>query len=172
MANPFYNQLGFTPLEIASVTKVFGVADPCWHSWRTLVTWLNVWPALLIGGICQAATNILFALLAKAGPDVYLLGAAVGLDNFAGGLASTALVAYLSGLCHRSYNTGTQFALLTSFMALGRTILAVPSGAIAGESLGLFFLLTTALAVPGIILLIWIRRYPIGSSNGQRFIHC
>ena len=167
MANPFYNQLGFTPLEIASVTKVFGVAATLVGIavGGLLVTWLNVWPALLIGGICQAATNVLFALLAEAGPDVYLLGVAVGLDNFAGGLASTALVAYLSGLCHKSY-TGTQFALLTSFMALGRTILAVPSGAIAGEfGWVLFFLLTTALAVPGIILLIWIRRYPIGSSN-------
>jgi len=167
MANPFYDQLGFAPLEIASVTKVFGVAATVFGiaAGGLMVTWLGVWPALLIGGIFQAATNIFFALLAKTGPDVYLLGVAVGFDNFAGGLGSTALVAYLSGLCHKSF-TGTQFALLTSFMALGRTILAAPSGAIA-EELGwvLFFLSTSVLAVPGIILLIWIRRYPVGSND-------
>ena len=167
MANPFYDQLGFAPLEIASVTKVFGVAATVFGiaAGGLMVTWLGVWPALLIGGILQAATNIFFALLAKTGPDVYLLGVAVGFDNFAGGLGSTALVAYLSGLYHKSF-TGTQFALLTSFMALGRTILAAPSGAIA-EELGwvLFFLSTSVLAVPGIILLIWIRRYPAGSND-------
>lgn len=169
MANPFYHQIGFSGVEIASVTKVFGVAMTLAGivAGGALVAKLGVWPALLAGGILQAATNLLFAWLAQAGNDLALLAVAVGADNFTGGLGSTAFVAYLSGLCHVSF-TGTQFALLTSLMAFGRTLLATSSGALA-ESIGWtgFFVATTALAVPGLLLLLWLRRYPLGVRSAE-----
>jgi PAT family beta-lactamase induction signal transducer AmpG len=115
----------------------------------------------LAGGILQAITNLLFAWLAHTGADLTLLAVAVGADNFTGGLGSTAFVAYLSGLCHVSF-TATQYALLTSLMAFGRTLLATGAGAMA-EWLGWagFFVATTALAVPGLLLLLWLKRYPL-----------
>jgi len=110
--------------------------------------------------VLQAVTNLLFAWLASAGHDITLLAVAVGADNFTGGLGSAAFVAYLSGLCNVAF-TGTQYALLTSLMALGRTLLATSSGWLAQEIgwVG-FFVATTALAVPGLLLLLWLRRYP------------
>ncbi len=163
MANPFYFQIGFTGVEIAGVTKAFGVAATLVGVFAggALVVRAGVFAALLIGGILQAVTNLIFAWLAAAGPDLALLALAVGADNFTGGLGSAAFVAYLSGLCNVAF-TGTQYALLTSLMAFGRTLLAASSGWIAAEAgwVG-FFVATTGLAIPGLLLLLWIsRRYP------------
>lgn len=163
MANPFYHQIGFSGVEIASVTKLFGVIATLAGiaAGGVFVAKAGVLAALLAGGILQAITNLLFAWLAHTGADLTLLAVAVGADNFTGGLGSTAFVAYLSGLCHVSF-TATQYALLTSLMAFGRTLLATGAGAMA-EWLGWagFFVATTALAVPGLLLLLWLKRYPL-----------
>ena len=169
MANPFYYRIGFTGLEIAGVTKIFGVAATLAGvvAGGVAVAKLGVWPALLAGGILQALTNLLFAWLAHTGNDLTLLAIAIGADSFTGGLGSTAFVAYLSWLCHVSF-TATQFALLTSLMAFGRTLLATTSGVMA-EKLGWtgFFVATTALAVPGLLLLFWLRRYPLSIRSTE-----
>ena len=160
MANPFYVQLGFTGVEIASVTKVFGVVATLLGVFAggVLVAKAGVWRALLIGGLLQAATNLIFAWLAGRGADIGALTIAVGADSFTGGLGSAAFVAYLSGLCNRAF-TGTQYALLTSLMAFGRTVLASASGFMAA-SFGWagFFILTTGLALPALLLLLWLWR--------------
>jgi PAT family beta-lactamase induction signal transducer AmpG len=169
MANPFYHQIGFSGVEIASVTKVFGVAATLLGVFAggLLVAKFGVWWSLVAGGLLQAVTNLLFAALAAAGHDITFLAIAVGADNFAGGLGSAAFVAYLSGLCNVSF-TGTQYALLTSLMALGRTLFATGSGWLAGEIGWVwFFVSTTALAVPGLALLLWLRRYPASVRVGE-----
>lgn len=169
MANPFYNQLGFSGVEIAGVTKLFGVAATLFGVFvgGALVARFGVIAALLAGGVLQAATNLLFAWLAAAGHDIVLLAVAVGADNFTGGLGSAAFVAYLSGLCNVAF-TGTQYALLTSLMAFGRTLMATSSGWMA-EQIGWvgFFVATTALAVPGLLLLLWLRRYTEPAAPGR-----
>ncbi len=163
MANPFYHQIGFSGVEIASITKLFGVVATLAGiaAGGVIVAKFGMVRALFAGGVLQAVTNLLFAWLAQSGPDLTLLAVAVGADSFTGGLGSTAFVAYLSGLCHASF-TATQYALLTSLMAFGRTLLATGAGALA-ESLGWpgFFIATTALAIPGLLLLQWLRRYPL-----------
>jgi MFS transporter, PAT family, beta-lactamase induction signal transducer AmpG len=167
MANPFYHQIGFSGVEIASVTKALGVAATLVGVFAggALVAKAGVFTALLIGGVLQALTNLIFAWLATVGADISVLAIAVGADSFTGGLGSAAFVAYLSGLCNVAF-TGTQFALLTSLMALGRTVLAASSGFIA-EQAGWagFFIATTGLAVPGLLLLLWVSRLPAAAAN-------
>ena len=161
MANPFYHQIGFSGVEIAGVTKVFGVAATLVGVFAggALVARFGMLPTLVAGGVLQAATNLLFAWLAAAGHDLVLLAVAVGADNFTGGLGSAAFVAYLSALCNVAF-TGTQYALLSSLMAFGRTLLATSAGWLAG-SIGwvAFFVATTGLAVPGLLLILFLRRY-------------
>ena len=73
-------------------------------------------------------------------------------------MGSAAFVAYLSSLCNRAF-TATQFALLTSFMAVGRTVLSAGGGWLADRMDWIsFFALTAALAVPGLLLLFWLVR--------------
>jgi PAT family beta-lactamase induction signal transducer AmpG len=163
MANPFYNELGFTGVEIASITKVFGVIMTVVGTIAggALVARIGLFKALVVGGVLQAVTNLLFALLAVTGKDLTMLAVAIGADNFTGGLGSAAFVGYLSGLCNRAF-TGTQYALLTSFMAAGRTMLSSGGGWLADHmDWASFFMLTTLLAVPGLLLLFWLTRlYP------------
>ena len=78
---------------------------------------------------------------------------AVGADALAGGFAGSAFVAYFSSLC-RPGMSATQFAVLTSLMATGRTVLASGSGWLADQmGWAPFFVATTLLAVPGLALL-------------------
>jgi PAT family beta-lactamase induction signal transducer AmpG len=161
MANPFYNEMGFTGTEIAAVSKVWGV-------WMTVVgavlggiavaRW-GVFKALLIGGVLQAITNLTFAYVAMVGHDLPALTVAITADNLAGGAAGAALVAYLSSLCNVAY-TATQYALLTSFMAYGRTLLSSGSGWLADHTDWVtFWTATMFLAVPGLALLAIMMRY-------------
>lgn len=162
MANPFFVELGFTGVEIASVTKVFGLLATFGGILvgGVMVARYGLLPALAIGGVLQAATNLLYAAQAKIGPDLIFLTGTIGADNFTGGLGSAAFVAYLSSLCNRAF-TGTQFALLTSLMAVGRTVLSSGGGWLADRmDWAGFFALTAALAVPGLLLLLWLARLP------------
>jgi len=160
MANPFYVELGFTGVEIASVTKVFGMVATLAGIFAggVLVARYGIFAALLVGGILQASTNLLFALQAAVGNDISMLALTIGADNFTGGLGSAAFVAYLSSLCNAAF-TGTQYALLTSLMAAGRTLLASGGGWLADQTdWVMFFVLTTGLATPGLLLLVWLMR--------------
>jgi PAT family beta-lactamase induction signal transducer AmpG len=168
MANPFYVELGFTGLEVASISKVFGVIMTLAGvaAGGLMVARYGMFPSLLVGGVLQAAANLLYALLAGIGHDLAWLAVVIGADNFAGGIGSAAFVAYLSSLCNIAF-TGTQYALLTSFMAAGRTVLSAGAGWLA-TVLGwpAFFVATTFLAVPGLLLLFWLTRlYPAGAAT-------
>jgi len=160
MANPFYVELGFTGVEIASVSKVFGVAATVAGvvAGGVMVARFGIMKALVVGGILQAVTNLLFAAQAAIGHDIAMLAVSIGADNFTGGLGSAAFVAYLSSLCNTAF-TGTQYALLTSFMAFGRTVLSAGGGWLADHMDWIaFFVATTVLAVPGMVLLVLLMR--------------
>ena len=160
--NPFFRELNFTGMQVALIVKTYGVPMTLLGVFvgGMIVARIGIFAALIVGGISQAVTNLLFAWLANIpGPatetDLFVVIAA---DNFTGGLGSTAFVAFLSALCNVRY-TATQFALFTSLMALGRTYLAVPSGWLV-DQIGWvnFFLASTALAVPALLLLVVIHR--------------
>ena len=160
MANPFYLEIGFTKVEIANVSKLFGLGATLLGALAggILVARTGILQSLLIAGVLQMVSNGMFALQALVGSDLGLLFATIGFENFAGGMGTAAFVAYLSSLCHLSY-TATQYALLSSLMSFGRTLLASPGGWLADQTDWVaFFLLTTAAALPGLLLLLWIRR--------------
>jgi len=161
MANPFYHEIGFTGVEIAGVTKVFGLIAALVGVFvgGILVAHWGIYKALVVGGILQALTNLCFAWLAYVGNDITALALGIAADNFTGGLGTTAFVAYLSSLCNPVYSA-TQYALLTSFMAVGRTMLSASGGWLADQMGWVeFFISTTLLAIPGLILLFMIMTY-------------
>lgn len=165
MANPFYNELGFTGVELATISKLYGVIASLIGGvlGGIVVARYGIFRTLLFGGALQAATNGLFSILAMHGHDLLWLGIAITADNLSGGVAAAAFVAYLSGLCNVAY-TATQYALLTSLMSMGRTILSSGSGWVADHTDWVsFWALTALMAIPGLLLLLWIARlYPQG----------
>lgn len=163
MANPFYIELGFTKVEIANVSKLFGFAATLLGGFAggILVNRWGIVPSLLVCGVLQLLSNLLFAVQAVVGHDIGMLMVTIGFENLSGGMGTAAFVAYLSSLCNVAY-TATQYALLSSLMAVARTVLASPGGWLAEQlSWVTFFALTAVAAVPGLLLLMWItRRFP------------
>jgi PAT family beta-lactamase induction signal transducer AmpG len=168
MANPFYVEMGFTKQEIAAVSKVFGLG-------ATIVGGLlggaivyrhGIRRALLVCGVLMAASNLVFAAQAAVGHNVAMLMLTIAVENLTGGMGTAAFVAYLSSLCDVAY-TATQYALLSSFMAFARDVLSASSGWLADQvDWVAFFLISTALAVPGLVLLMWMmRRFPAPEAD-------
>jgi PAT family beta-lactamase induction signal transducer AmpG len=160
MARPFFNELGFTGPQIFGVTKSFGIAATILGAVAggVVVARYGLIKALLIGGVLQAVTNLLFAWQAQAGNDLVVLTIAISADNFTGALGSIAFVAYLSSLCTAGM-AGTQYALLTSLMAFGRTTMSAGGGWLAAQTgWPTFWIVTTLLAAPGLVLLLWLQR--------------
>ncbi len=157
MANPFYADLGFTKEEVAAVSKVFGLVMTLLGAFvgGSVAMKIGVMKTLFLGAALSAATNLLFSALAVRGHDMAFLVFAVSADNFAGGLASAAFVAYLSGLTNTAYSA-TQYALFSSVMLILPKFLAGFSG-VAVESLGYagFFTATACLGVP-VLILVWL----------------
>lgn len=156
MANPFYQDLGFTKQEVAAVSKVFGVVMTLLGAFvgGIAVLRMGVMKTLFIGAVLSAATNLLFSVLASIGHSLTFLIFTVSADNLAGGLASAAFVAYLSGLTNKAYSA-TQYALFSSIMLFLPKFLAGFSG-IAVETVGYsyFFVATAGMGIPVLILVV------------------
>ena len=168
MAGPFYIAMEFTKIEIANVSKIYGLGATLVGVFLGgfFVYRLGVMKALMVCGIAQMLSNLMYAAQAVVGHDVAFLIATIGIENVTGGMGSAAFVAYLSSLCNVAY-TATQYALLSSLMAVPRTVLASSGGAFA-ETMGWvpFFLFTTVAALPGLVLLWWLMRRDIVPHPG------
>ncbi len=149
-------------VEIASVTKLFGLGATIAGGLigGVLVARLGIVRGLLVTGTLQMVSNLAYIALAYAGHDIFMLMASVAAENICAGMATAAFVAYLSSLCSVAY-TATQYALLTSLTGIGRDLFAAGSG-FAAQHLGWvpFFLLATALCLPGLALLLWLSASP------------
>ncbi|MDY0242086.1 MAG: AmpG family muropeptide MFS transporter [Rhodospirillaceae bacterium] len=170
MAVPLYISLGFSLSEIAAVSKVFGFAATIVGSLLggALVSRMGILRTLLFCGVLQSAGNLFYVLQAQAGHQIPVLALCVFAENLTGGMAGAALVAYISGLCNVAY-TATQYALLSSLTAVGRTVFASSGGALA-EAMGWtsFFLMTTVVTVPALLLVVVMMRRPAWAGRMAR----
>jgi PAT family beta-lactamase induction signal transducer AmpG len=117
--------------------------------------------ALVLTGVTQMLSNLMYVALFYAGHDIRMLFAQVGVENFTDGLADAAFITYLSALTSRSF-TATQYALLSSLAAVPLRTLGAGSGVLAA-AMGwpAFFLLTTFAALPAMAIMLWLlRRLP------------
>ena len=109
--------------------------------------------AVLVSLVLMAVSNFSFAALAAAGHSNLGMAGAIGFENFASGIGGVTVVAYLSALCNLRF-TATQYALLSALASIaGRFLTGTTAGALI-EAMGYvsFYLLTTAIAVPGVVL--------------------
>jgi MFS transporter, PAT family, beta-lactamase induction signal transducer AmpG len=136
-----------------TVSSMIGVAFGGWVYLR----W-GTFKSLLIFGIGQALTNLLYVWLALAGKKIWLLVLATALDTGVGGMGLAAFVAYLVSLCNKNYSA-TQYALLSAMASLPRITMGSVAGFIVAK-LGWanFFIITFLTAMPGLALLLVLRR--------------
>jgi PAT family beta-lactamase induction signal transducer AmpG len=115
--------------------------------------------SVLIALILMAVSNVSFAALAAAGHSNLGMAAAIGFENFASGYGGVVVVAYFSALTDLRF-TAAQYALISAGASIvGRFLTGTTAGSLI-EGMGYvnFYLLTTALAVPGIVLFWWMMR--------------
>jgi len=163
MTTPFYRALGFTREDVATVATVFGMlatfGGALVGSW--LVGLIGVRRALLVTGLGQMLSNLMYVALYGAGHSMPMLWAQVGVESFTDGLADAAFLTWLSALTSRAF-TATQYALLSSLAAVPLRTLGASSGWLA-EWLGWpgFFVLTTVAALPAMGIMVYLlRRLP------------
>ena len=162
MANPFYLDLGFSKVEIANITKVFGFFMTILGAGLggIFVLRYGIYRPLLLGAILVPVTNLFFVWLAMGAPDLVSLAVVISMDNLSGGFATSAFIAYLSSLTNTTY-TATQYALFSSLMTLPAKIIGGFSGIVV-EATGYawFFLYAGVLGAPALLLVIYLMRKP------------
>lgn len=155
MTTPMYLDLGYTKTEIGSITKVAG-----WVSLAvggllggSLITKFKIVPSLIYFGILQSVSTLGFSWLAATSKDLISLTAVISIENLTAGMGTSAFVAYMASLTNKKFSA-TQYALLTSLMAIPSKVISAPSGYLA-QYFGYFnfFILCAALAVPGLLLI-------------------
>ena len=160
ISNVFYQDLGYSKTEIASVSKVFGVLMSIVGGFigGLLSFRFGVLKILFLGAILSAATNLLFMLLADIGYNIAWLWLVIGADNLCAGIASAAFVAFLSALTNIRF-TAMQFAIFTSLMTLLPKVIGGYSGGMV-DAMGYsqFFLITAVLGIPVLFLILLISR--------------
>lgn len=150
----------FTATEVGAINKGMGLAATLVGVvfGGVLMVRLGLFRSLLLFGILQAISNLTFMWLAAVGKDYAVMVLAVGFENLAGGMGTAAFVALLMAMCDKRF-TASQFALLSALAAVGRVYVGPASGYMV-ESIGwtTFFGFTFLMALPGLLLLILMRR--------------
>ncbi len=168
IASVFYVDMGFTKVEVAAISKVFGVIMTLLGAGLGGLMMIRhgVMKVLFLGGLLSALTNLLFSFLASVGHNISLLTLVIGLDNLSQGIATAAFIAYLSSLTNVSYSA-TQYALFSSVMVLFPKFLGGFSGVMV-DSIGYsyFFMITAAMGIPVLIFIVLANRWI--PSSGYR----
>ncbi len=150
-----FNDLGYSNDEIA----LYDVGVGFWALLAgifvggILYARLGLKRSVLISLVLMAVSNFSFAALAAAGKSNLGMAGAIGFENFASGIGGVAVVAYFSALCDLRF-TAAQYAMISAAASIvGRFLTGTSAGTLI-ERFGYvdFYLLTTALAMPGIIL--------------------
>lgn len=162
MANPLFVTLHYSDADIATVVKVYGF-------WLALgATFLGGWmiprigmmPTLLFGTVFGSAAHLALAYLALHGDHdhgaYWTFVVAVGIESFAYAFASIVLITYMSTLTSDAF-AASQYALMTSLVALPGNLLAMTSG-VAVKHLGFagFFVGTSVIGIPVALLCAWV----------------
>ncbi len=144
----------FSKTEFGTISKAMGFAGTVVGAGigGAMVTRFGVWRMLIVFGLVQAATLLLYAWLAVAGHDEAVFATATFADNVASAMGTGAFLAYLMSLTTSSVSA-TQFALLTSLSSVGQRVFGPFASHVVGAvGWAGFFVVATGLAVPGLVL--------------------
>ncbi len=155
LTSPFYIDLGFQKDEIASIDGTFGFFTQFLGlllGSALIVRW-GITKSLWYFGILQMVSTGGFVLLSIYGHNLQLFAAVISFENTSGGMGTAAFLAYMASLTNRAY-TATQYALMTSLMAVPLSLLSGTSGFLANDvGWTWFFTICTLAGIPGLILI-------------------
>lgn len=156
MGAPFLYDLGFSKIEFANVTKIFGITLMVFGGLvgGIMVQQLGILQSTVMCVVLQSISSLMFVIQSMVGYHLSILMITVGVESFCSGMVSAIFIAYISHFCRQPY-TASHFTLLYSFGSLCRVIISALAGWSA-DYLGwtALFLLTGAFILPAIYILI------------------
>lgn len=158
LSTPFYLDMGFSRTEIGAIAKIAALWASAAGALLGGIAMLRVSinRALWLFGCVQLLSIPGFAILAEVGHEPAVLFGVVSFEYFGVGLGTVALTAFMARETDTRF-TATQFALLSSLATVPRVVAGAGTGYII-EAIGYtqFFLLCTAIALPGMLMLLWV----------------
>jgi len=155
MTTPFLVKTGFSLSAIGDIKGGMGLVATIVGGLAggAILSKIGINRSLWVFGGLQAISNLAYFSLALVGRSYPLMVLTVNIENFCAGLGTAGFLGFLMSLCNPRFSA-TQYALLSSLVAVSREVFASPGGAIA-QSTGwpLFFFLTFLVALPGLFLL-------------------
>ena len=152
MLTPFLLKTGFSQTDIGAVQGGVGLIATIAGSviGGAVMGRIGINKSLWVFGIAQALSNLMYYFLAVIGPNQSFLIASVAVEYFCYGMVASGMVAFMMDICSMRFSA-TQYALLSSLMAVSRDVLVAPAGRIA-ESVGwpTFFLITVLAGIPAV----------------------
>jgi MFS transporter, PAT family, beta-lactamase induction signal transducer AmpG len=180
MAVPFLGAKGltFSDTDIGNIRQGMGLIATIVGTLAggSFLSKLGINRSLWIFGGLQAASNLAYYALALSGKNLSAMVVAINVENFCSGLAVAGFVGYLMSLCNPEFSA-TQFALLSSLMAVGRDLIAGPAAGELATKFGVgtdvagltgwggFFLVTLAIALPGMVMLLFMAPWNTNSPE-------
>ena len=166
----FYMEVGFSNADIGTYSKGLGwvVTIVCALAAGLLTGRFGVVRGLFLAGVAMAATNLLFAWIAVAGPVTRLLAYAVVADGITSAFSTVAFVAFISHYTSRLH-AAAQYGALASLGNSGRVVLAASSGVVVdalGGAWASFFVITALMVTPSLGILVWIG-HRVGKPRGR-----
>jgi PAT family beta-lactamase induction signal transducer AmpG len=172
LTTPFMLELGFSKTDVGAVLKSFGLVATIVGALvgGSLMTKMGIKKALWIFGIIQGISGASFMFLAHVGHNYAAMVTAVTIENICSGLGTAAFAAFMMSICNKKY-TATQYALITSVMALTRTLVGAPSGYLQ-KAVGweMYFLVSILIAIPGLLLLLRYDRWMSWTQDEEQTV--
>lgn len=167
ISNVFYQDMGFTKVEIANAVKLVGVLMALAGGFLggILAQKMRMMHVMMLGAILASITNLLFVLLTYHPGSLEYMYLAVILDNLAAGFASAVFIAFLSALTSIRF-TAVQYSIFSSLMTLAPKVLGGYSGGIV-DAMGypFFFLFTFAIGIPILALIYFVDKHIVIGDN-------
>lgn len=155
MSAPFLCDLGFSKIEFANVSKLFGIILMVIGGilGGVMIHQLGMYQSAVMCAILQAVSTLMFTIQSLSGYDPNILIITVGSESLCSGMTSAIFIVLLSSFCSQPH-TASHFTMLYSFGSLCRVATSAMAGWLADQmSWSLLFLCCFAALVPSIILL-------------------
>lgn len=160
LTTAFYLGIGFVEAEIGAA-RALGTAALLLGVFvgGLLVLRIGIFWSLLSIGVLQGLSTACFVILTVVGAEREWLAIVISFEELSAGMGTSALLAFMAALTNRRF-TATQFALLSALANAPRAVLVAPAGYFA-TVLGwpTFFAVCALVAVPGLLLLLYLRRW-------------
>jgi MFS transporter, PAT family, beta-lactamase induction signal transducer AmpG len=166
---PFMMDIGFSKTEIALIVKALFTASAVAGSvlGGVLMVKLGLLRSMLIFGVSQAVSNLLYYSLAMAGKSYVVMITAVVIEHVAGAMGNIALVALIMAICDVRFSA-FQYALLSSIALLPRYGLGYPAGWVADHGgWYAYYVVSFVIALPGLAM-VWLKRDIIDALDTKR----